>query len=203
MDYKEKQAIEILLEEKGYTIYNIEDCYNVMFIEGSKHLIDYGYNYDFKINIPLPIIRDEGNSAIDMIIERIEDYKNGIDAHIEGFSEKKEFKSKQYANEILTEMFERGIKEETNVCIDRDVVGRKEGKTSTITYLAQKYSFPIVVSNSVYKDLFKKIDENLEVYVMSTSVVGLDTKIVLVDELETKHMLHLTEMGYIVIGIVR
>ena len=100
-------------------------------------------------------------------------------------------------------MFEKGIKEETNVCIDRDVVGRKEGKTSTVTYLAQKYNLPIVVSDNVYKNLFKKIDENLEVHVMSTSVAGLTTKIVLVDELEKDNTYYLTEMGYIVIGIVK
>src|SRR5699024_3218870 len=145
--------------------------------------------------------RDEGKSLIDMIIEKIKEYTDDIDKYMREFSEKKEFKSKQYANEILTEMFERGIKEETNVCIDRDVVGRKEGKTSTVTYLAQKYNLPIVVSDNVYKNLFRKIDKDLEVYTMSSSLVELDTKIVLVDELETKHIEHLTAMGYIVIGI--
>lgn len=200
MNTKYEEAIEKLLEKKGYTIYEIDVYQHSMIIEGS---IDYGNQYDFKVDIPLPIVRDEGKSAIDMIIGKIKEYTNDIDKYTKELSEKKEFKSKQYANEILTGMFERGIKEETNVCIDKDIIGRKEGKTSTVTYLAQKYNFPIVVSNSVYKNLFKKIDEDLEVHVMSTSVVGLDTKIVLVDELETKHMLHLTEMGYIVIGIVR
>ena len=200
MNNKQEEAIEKLLEKKGYTIYEIDIYRNSMVIEGS---VNYGHQYDFKVDIPYPIVRNEGKSAIDVIIERIEEYTNDIDKYMREFSEKKEFKSKQYANEILTEMFERGIKEETNVCIDRDVIGRKEGKTSTVTYLAQKYNFPIVVSNSVYKDLFKKIDENLEVHVMSTSVAGLDTKIVLVDELEKDNTYYLTEMGYIVIGVVR
>ena len=200
MNTKYEEAIEKLLEKKGYMIYEIDVYQHSMIIEGS---VDYGNQYDFKVDIPLPIVRDEGKSAIDMIIGKIKEYTNDIDKYTKELSEKKEFKSKQYANEILTEIFERGIKEETNVCVGSDVVGRKEGKTSTVTYLAQKYNLPIVVSNSVYKNLFKKIDEDLEVHVMSTSVAGLDTKIVLVDELETKHMLHLTEMGYIVIGIVR
>ena len=200
MNNKLEEAIEKLLERKGYTVYETNIYKHSMIIEGS---VDSGHQYDFKVDIPLPVIRDEGKSTIDMIIKKIKEYTNDIDRYMEEFSKKKEFKSKQYANEILTEMFEKGIKEKTNVCIDRDVVGRKEGKTSTVTYLAQKYNFPIVVSNSVYKDLFKKIDENLEVYVMSTSVAGLDTKIVLVDELEKDNTYYLTEMGYIVIGVVK
>ena len=197
---KYEEAIEKLLEKKGYTIYEIDVYQHSMIIEGS---VDYGNQYDFKVDIPLPVVRDEGKSLIDMIIEKIKEYTDDIDKYMREFSEKKEFKSKQYANEILTEMLERGIKEETNVCIDRDVIGRKEGKTSTVTYLAQKYNLPIIVSNSVYKSLFKKIDENLEVHVMSTSVAGLTTKIVLVDELEKDNTYYLTEMGYIVIGIVK
>ena len=200
MNTKHEEAIEKLLERKGYTIYEIDVYQHSMIIEGS---VDYGNQYDFKVDIPLPIVRDEGKSLIDMIIEKIKEYTDDIDSYMEEFSEKREFKSKQYANEILTEMLERGIKEETNVCIDRDVVGRKEGKTSTVTYLAQKYNLPIVVSDNVYKNLFKKIDENLEVHVMSPSVAGLNTKIVLVDELEKDSTYYLTEMGYIVIGIVR
>ena len=200
MNTKHEEAIEKLLERKGYTIYEIDVYKHSIIIEGS---VDYGYEYDFKVEIPQPVVRDEGKSLIDMIIEKIKEYTDDIDKYMRELSEKREFKSKQYANEILTEMFERGIKEETNVCIDRDVVGRKEGKTSTVTYLAQKYNLPIVVSDNVYKNLFKKIDENLEVHVMSTSVAGLTTKIVLVDELEKDNTYYLTEMGYIVIGIVK
>ena len=200
MNTKQEEAIEKLLETKGYTIHEIDIYKHSIVIEGS---VDYGHQYDFKVDIPQPVVRDEGKSLIDMIIEKIKEHTNDIDEYMREFSEKKDFKSKQYANKILTEMFERGIKEEFNVCIDSQTVGRKEGKTSTVTYLAQKYNLPIVVSNNIYKSLFKKIDENLEVYTMNSSVVGLNTKIVLVDELEKKHMSHLTDMGYIVIGIVR
>ena len=200
MNTKYEEAIKNLLEIKGYTIYEIDVYNHSIIIEGS---VDYGYEYDFKVDIPQPVVRDEGKSLIDMIIEKIKEYTDDIDKYMREFSEKKEYKSKQYANEIITEMFEKGIKEETNVCVDRDVIGRKEGKTSTVTYLAQKYNFPIVVSSSVYKSLFKKIDENLEVHVMSTSVAGLNTKIVLVDELEKDNTYYLTEMGYIVIGVVK
>ena len=200
MNNKQEEAIEKLLENKGYTIYEIDIYEHSIIIEGS---VDNGHQYDFKVDIPLPIVRDEGKSTIDMIIEKIKEYTNDIDSYVEEFSEKREFKSKQYANKILTEMFERGIKEETDVCVDREIVGRKEGKTSTVTYISQKYNLPIVVSNNMYKNLFRKIDKDLEVYTMSSSLVELDTKIVLVDELETKHIEHLTAMGYIVIGIVR
>ena len=198
MNNKQEEAIEKLLENKGYTIYEIDIYEHSIIIDGS---VDNGHQYDFKVDIPLPIVRDEGKSTIDMIIEKIKEYTNDIDSYVEEFSEKKEFESKQYANEILTEMFEEGIKKETNVCVDREIVGRKEGKTSTVTYISQKYNLPIVVSNNMYKNLFRKIDKDLEVYTMSSSLVELDTKIVLVDELETKHIEHLTAMGYIVIGI--
>ena len=198
MNNKQEEAIEKLLENKGYTIYEIDIYKHAIIIEGS---VDYGYQYDFNVDIPQPIVRDEGKSIIDMIIEKIKEYTNDIDEYMREISEKKEFKSKQYANKILTEMFERGIKEETDVCVDREIVGRKEGKTSTVTYISQKYNLPIVVSNNMYKNLFRKIDKDLEVYTMSSSLVELDTKIVLVDELETKHIEHLTAMGYIVIGI--
>ena len=200
MNTKYEEAIEKLLEKKGYTIYEIDVYQHSMIIEGS---VDYGNQYDFKVDIPLPIVRDEGKSIIDMIIEKIKEYTNDIDSYVEEFKEKKEFKSKQYANEALVEMFERGINEETNVCIKSEVIGRKEGKTSTVTYIAQKYNLPIVVSNNVYKNFFKKIDKKLEVYTMNPSVVGLNTKIVLVDELEKDNAYYLTEMGYIVIGVVR
>ena len=198
MNNKLEEAIEKLLERKGYTVYETNIYKNSMIIEGS---VDSGHQYDFKVDIPLPVIRDEGKSTIDMIIKKIKEYTNDIDRYMEELSKKKEFKSKQYANKILTEMFERGVKEETDVCFDRETVGRKEGKTSTVTYISQKYNLPIVVSNNMYKNLFRKIDKDLEVYTMSSSLVELDTKIVLVDELETKHIEHLTAMGYIVIGI--
>ena len=38
---------------------------------------------------------------------------------------------------------------------------------------------------------------------MNSSVDGLNTKIVLVDELEKDNTYYLTEMGYIVIGVVK
>ena len=200
MNTKQEEAIKYLLENKGYTIYDIDIYEHAIIIEGS---VDNGHQYDFKVDIPQPIVRDEGKSIIDMIIEKIKEYTNDIDSYVEEFKEKKEFKSKQYANEALVEMFERGINEETNVCIKSEVIGRKEGKTSTVTYIAQKYNLPIVVSNNVYKNFFKKIDKKLEVYTMNPSVVGLNTKIVLVDELEKDNAYYLTEMGYIVIGVVR
>ena len=200
MNTKQEEAIKHLLENKGYTIYEIDIYEHLIIIEGS---VDNGHQYDFKVDIPLPIVRDEGKSTIDMIIEKIKEYTNDIDSYVEEFKEKKEFKSKQYANEALVEMFERGINEETNVCIKSEVIGRKEGKTSTVTYIAQKYNLPIVVSNNVYKNFFKKIDKKLEVYTMNPSVVGLNTKIVLVDELEKDNAYYLTEMGYIVIGVVK
>ena len=200
MNTKQEEAIKHLLENKGYTIYEIDIYEHLIIIEGS---VDNGHQYDFKVDIPQPIVRDEGKSIIDMIIEKIKEYTNDIDSYVEEFKEKKEFKSKQYANEALVEMFERGINEETNVCIKSEVIGRKEGKTSTVTYIAQKYNLPIVVSNNVYKNFFKKIDKKLEVYTMNPSVVGLNTKIVLVDELEKDNAYYLTEMGYIVIGVVR
>ena len=198
MNNKQEEAIEKLLENKGYTIYEIDIYEHSIIIEGS---VDNGHQYDFKVDIPQPIVRDEGKSTIDMIIEKIKEYTNDIDSYVEEFKEKKEFKSKQYANEVLVEMFERGINEETNVCVDREIIGRKEGKTSTVVYIAQKYNLPIIVTSDIYKNLFRKIDENLEVHNMSTSVGRLDTKIILVDELEERQIQYLTDMGCIVIGI--
>lgn len=203
MDNKQKQAIQKLLERKGYIIYDIDIFSDFIVIEGLEDSVDYGYEYNFKVDIPNPIVREEGKSMIDMIIEKIEDYKKDLESYIEKFSEKKEFESKQYASKVLTEMFERGIRKETDVCIYSDVIGRKKGKTSTVIYLAHKHNLPIVVSNNIYKNLFKGIDRDLEVHTMSSSLAGLDSKIVLVDELGTKDMERLTDMGYIVIGIVK
>lgn len=203
MDNKQKQAIQKLLERKGYIIYDIDIFSDFIVIEGSEDSVDYGYEYNFKVDIPNPIVREEGKSMIDMIIEKIEDYKKDLESYIEKFSEEKEFESKQYANKILTEMFEKGIKSKNNVCVYSDVVGRTKGKTSTVAYVAQKHNLPIVVSNNIYKNLFKKIDRDLEVHTMSPLVAGLDSKIVLVDELETKYMERLTDWGFIVIGIVK
>lgn len=203
MDNKQKQAIQKLLERKGYIIYDIDIFSDFIVIEGSEDSVDYGYEYNFKVDIPNPIVREEGKSMIDMIIKKIEDYKKDLESYIEEFSKKKEFESKQYASKVLTEMFERGIRKETDVCIYSEVVGRRKGKTSTVVYIAQKHNLPIIVSNNIYKNLFKGIDRDLEVHNMSSSLAGLDSKIVLVDELETKNMERLTDMGYIVIGIVK
>lgn len=117
--------------------------------------------------------------------------------------EKKEFKIKQHSNEVLVDMFEEGMKEKKHVRVNSNIVGRKQGKSSTIIYLAQKYGLPIVVQDNQYKGLIKKEDRELKVYTMNSSVVGLNTEIVLVDELEGSSVDTLMRMGYIVIGIVR
>lgn len=199
MNTKHEEAIEKLLERKGYTIYEIDIYSHSIIIEGSD---DYGYQHNFKVDIPRPIVKDEGKSVIDMIIEKIKEYTNDIDEYMKELSEKKEFESKQYANKILTEMFERGIKEETNVCIDTEVVGRGQGKTSTIVYLAQRYGLPIIVSGYPFDSVIKGYDKNLEVLTPKSSE-GTGHKIVLVDELEVSHLEYLEKNGYIVIGIVR
>ena len=67
MNNKQEEAIEKLLENKGYTIYEIDIYEHSIIIEGS---VDNGHQYDFKVDIPLPIVRDEGKSTIDMIIEK-------------------------------------------------------------------------------------------------------------------------------------
>ena len=110
MDNKQKQAIQKLLERKGYIIYDIDIFSDFIVIEGLEDSVDYGYEYNFKVDIPNPIVREEGKSMIDMIIEKIEDYKKDLESYIEKFSEEKEFESKQYASKVLTEMFEKGIK---------------------------------------------------------------------------------------------
>ena len=199
MNNKQEEAIEKLLERKGYTIYEIDIYKHSMIIEGS---VDYRHQYDFKVDIPLPIVRDEGKSTIDMIIEKIKEYTNDIDAYMEELKEKKEFKSKQYANDKLIEMFEEGIISGKSVYIKSEVVGRAQGKTSTIVYLSKKYGVPIVVSGYPFDSLIKEYDKSLEIFTIE-SMRGITPKIVLVDELETKHMLHLTDMGYTVIGILR
>lgn len=85
MNTKHEEAIEKLLERKGYTIYEIDIYNHSIIIEGSA---DYGYQYDFKVDIPNPVVRDEGKSLIDMIIEKIKEYTNDIDEYMREFSEK-------------------------------------------------------------------------------------------------------------------
>lgn len=199
MNTKQEEAIEKLLESKGYTIYEIDIYNNSIIIEGS---VDYGYQYDFKVDIPNPIVRDEGKSTIDMIIEKIKEYTNDIDEYMREFSEEKEFKIKHHANNILIDMFEKGIMNGESVGVISQDVGRGQGKTSTIVYLAQRYGLPIIVSGHPFDSVIKGYDKNLEVLTLK-SLRGTRHKIVLVDELETKHMQHLMDTGYIVIGIVK
>ena len=116
--------------------------------------------------------------------------------------EKKEFKIKKYADNVLIDMFEEGIINGDSVCVDSQVVGRGQGKTSTIVYLSKKYGIPIVVSGYPFDSVIKGYDKSLEIFTME-SIRGTRPRIVLADELETKHMSHLTDMGYTVIGIVR
>ena len=70
MDNKQKQAIQKLLERKGYIIYDIDIFSDFIVIEGFEDSVDYGYEYNFKVDIPNPIVREEGKSMIDMIIEK-------------------------------------------------------------------------------------------------------------------------------------
>lgn len=201
MNTKHEEAIEKLLERKGYTIYEIDIYKHAIIIEGS---VDYGYQYDFKVDIPQPIVRDEGKSTIDMIIEKIKEYTNDIDKYMREFSEKKEFEIKKYADNVLIDMFEEGMMNGESVYVGSEVVGRAQGKTSTIVYLSKKYGIPVVVSGYPFDSVIKGYDKSLEVYSINTSVVtGIKSRIVLVDEIETRHARRLKEMGYVVIGIVR
>lgn len=201
MNNKQEEAIEKLLERKGYTIYEIDIYKHAIIIEGS---VDYGYQYDFNVDIPQPIVRDEGKSTIDMIIEKIKEYTNDIDEYIEELKEKKEFKSKQYANKILTEMFEDAIIDGKKSLLYSSIIGRGTGKTSTIVYLAQKYNIPIVVTRKHYRHLIQRNSDSLEVYDISNNgLVGMNSKIVLIDEFEERYLHYLESLGYIVIGLVK
>ncbi|AWY02883.1 hypothetical protein [Staphylococcus phage VB-SauS-SA2] len=199
MNTRQEEAIKYLLENKGYSIYEVNTYEKAIVIKGISNVYR---DYEFGVNIPTPVKVDEGKSIIDMIIEKIEKYIKDIDDLVEEFSEEKEFKFKQYANNILIDMFERGIMNGESVGVISQDVGRGQGKTSTIVYLAQRYGLPIIVSGHPFDSVIKGYDKNLEVLTLK-SLRGTRHKIVLVDELETKHMQRLMDTGYIVIGIVK
>lgn len=196
---KEEEAFEKLLENRGYILYNTDVRHSGLTIEGCSPEPKY---YNFKIDIPLPIKVVEGKSVVDAVVNEIDKYILDIEDRMEKYTKKKEFKKKESSNEVLIEMFENGIDRVDSVRVSSEIIGRKQGKTSTIVYLAQKYNLPIVVSDNQYKELLYREDKELKVYNMK-SVEGLNSKIVLVDELKIRHSLRLKEMGYIVIGIVR
>lgn len=200
MNTKQEEALEKLLERKGYTIYELNILKLAMVIEGSA---DYKKDYDFKVDIPLPIVRDEGKNMLDMVVQEIEKYLQDIEDISKGFLDKKDFKSKEKSNPVLVEMFEQGITNFRETIIDSSVVGRKQGKTSTIVYMAQKYNLPIIVSQTQFRNMLLAQDENLKVYSMTDSGLdGLNSKLVLIDELEEKYV-DMIRGTYQPIGIVK
>lgn len=192
----EERALKFILETQGYTIYEITFINDKFEIDGEYKDIE------FKISTEQDYTLNDGQSFLNYVTQTIEEDLYKVQKLMSTMKEKKEFKIKQHSNEVLVDMFEEGIEEKEHVRVSSVIIGRKQGKTSTIVYLAQKYNLPIVVSNNQYKELLYREDKELKVYNMK-SVEGLNSKIVLVDELEIRHSLRLKEMGYIVIGIVR
>lgn len=193
----EERAMKRLLEQCGYIIYEITYINELFKINGERSDIEFTVGVSKN-----PKLR-EGDSFLGHVIKVIDNDIANVLELMTSMKEKKEFEIKKYANNKLINIFEKGIMNGESVCVDSQVVGRGQGKTSTIIYLAQKYGFPIVVQNNQYKRLIEKEDKELETYNISPSVEGLDTEIVLVDELETRHVTRLRRMGYVVIGIVR
>lgn len=193
----EERALKFLLETQGYTIYEITFINDKFEIDGEYKDIE------FKISTEQDYTLNDGQSFLNYVTQTIEEDLYKVQKLMSTMKEKKEFKIKQHSNEVLVDMFEEGMKEKKHVRVNSNIVGRKQGKSSTIIYLAQKYGLPIVVQDNQYKGLIKKEDRELKVYTMNSSVVGLNTEIVLVDELEGSSVDTLMRMGYIVIGIVR
>lgn len=193
----EERALKFLLETQGYTIYEITFINDKFEINGEYKDIE------FKIITEQDYTLNDGQSFLNYVTQTIEEDLYKVQKLMSTMKEKKEFKIKQHSNKVLVDMFEEGIEEKEHVRVNSNIVGRKQGKSSTIIYLAQKYGLPIVVQDNQYKGLIKKEDRELKVYNMSPSVEGLDTEIVLVDELEGFSVDTLMRMGYIVIGIVR
>lgn len=193
----EERALKFLLETRGCTIYEITFINDKFEINGEYKDIE------FKISTEQDYTLNDGQSFLNYVIQTIEEDLYKVKKLMSTMKEKKEFKIKQHSNEVLVDMFEEGIEEKEHVRVNSNIVGRKQGKSSTIIYLAQKYGLPIVVQDNQYKRLIKKEDRELKVYNMGPSVEGLNTEIVLVDELEGSSVDTLMRLGYIVIGIVR
>lgn len=196
-----EEAIEKLLEDKGYIIYETDVYENIIIIEGNSDEPNF---YDFKIELPNPIVRQEGKSALDIIIEKLNSHIKNIKDIAEGLVEKKEIKSKKYSNNTLTKIFEDAIIDGKKSLLYSSIIGRGTGKTSTIVYLAQKYNIPIVVTRKHYRHLIQRNSDSLEVYDISNNgLVGMNSKIVLIDEFEERYLHYLESLGYIVIGLVK
>ena len=192
----EERAMKRLLEQRGYTIYEITYINELFKINGERSDIEFtvGVSENHEVR--------EGDSFLGHVIEVIDNDIANVLELMTSMKEKKEFKIKKYADNVLIDMFEEGIINGDSVCVDSQVVGRGQGKTSTIVYLSKKYGIPIVVSGYPFDSVIKGYDKSLEIFTME-SIRGTRPRIVLADELETKHMSHLTDMGYTVIGIVR
>lgn len=194
----EERAMKRLLEQCGYIIYEITYINELFKINGERS--DIEFTVGVSVN---PELR-EGDSLLGRAIEVIDNDIANVLELMTSMKEKKEFKIKKYADNVLIDMFEEGMMNGESVYVGSEVVGRAQGKTSTIVYLSKKYGIPVVVSGYPFDSVIKGYDKSLEVYSINTSVVtGIKSRIVLVDEIETRHARRLKEMGYVVIGIVR
>ena len=192
----EERAMKRLLEQRGYTIYEITYINELFKINGERSDIEFTVGVSGN-----PELR-EGDSFLGHVIETIDNDIANVLELMTSMKEKKEFKIKKYADSVLIDMFEEGIMNRESVYISSEAVGRGQGKTSTIVYLSKKYGIPVVVPGHPFDSVIKGYDKSLEIFTME-STRGTIPKLVLVDELETRHARRLKEMGYVVIGTVR
>ena len=209
MNTKKEEAIEKLLERRGYTIYDTVIYEHLMIIEGS---VDSGHQYDFKVDIPLPIIIDEGKSTIDMIVKKIKEYTDEIDLYIKEFSKKKELESKpallnlrERANKQLLSYMEDKIKNhyaDTILTIHSSHFPRGSGKTSAILYLADKYDLPVLFNTREMEKIVNRDFPNIQTYnIFDLNKIPFDT--ILVDEVQTKYIDMLNYGNRKIIGLVK
>ena len=191
----EERAMKRLLEQRGYTIYEITYINELFKINGERSDIEFTVGVSGN-----PEIR-EGDSFLGHVIKVIDNDIANVLELMTSMKEKKEIKIKKYADNVLIDMFEEGIMNGESVYVGSEVVGRAQGKTSTIVYLSKKYGIPVVVSGHPFDSVIKGYDKSLEIFTME-SIRGTRPKTVLVDELETRHARRLKERGYVVIGIV-
>jgi hypothetical protein len=204
MNTKKEEAIEKLLERRGYTIYDTVIYEHSIIIEGS---VNHGYQYDFKVDIPFPIIIDEGKSTIDMIVEKIKEYTDEIDLYIKEFSKKKKLESnlREKTNKQLLNYMEDKIKNhyaDTILTIHSSNFPRVSGKTSAILYLADKYDLPVLFNTREMEKIVNIDFPNIQTYnIFDLNKIPFGT--ILVDEVQTKYIDMLNYGNRKIIGLVK
>lgn len=199
---KFEHALELLIEENGYYVSNIEEYPEYIRILGHSDLsgIVFKFNMSYPKDTEIPI----GSSYFDIVLEKINKEIGEVKNIAKELTQVKEVEHK--FNKDITEELVAAIEHNESLIFSENTFGRCTGKTSSILYLARLYNLPILVEHRQVKEILEKLDKNVTVYSRETGIpnlfdTGKDT--ILVDEARDETVNIAYRLGFNVVGLIK